>query len=322
MKQLLGKYDFMKKTALLLIFGIAISTLAEAQSSRWKRTRYEVLGGIGVTGFMGDLGGADEASFFIQDFDFQAQRPLLTVGARYKVLEPLAVKAAISYGWVSGSDELSENIYRQDRNLSFRSPIIEFGTQLEFSYLKEPVSHRYSLRRRRGGFSLQNIPINAYVFAGIAGFWFNPKGKDDQEGGSGKWVALQPLGTEGQGLMEGRDKYARIQVAFPLGLGFKYNIDRNFSIGAEFGARYTLTDYIDDVSTTYVDNEWLADYNPLAARIADKSIQTNDDTDPLPFVQYGAGNQRGESLYNDFYFFSLVYISYKLRTGRNGLPKF
>ena len=32
-------------------------------------------------------------------------------------------------------------------------------------------------------------------FVGVGGFYFNPKAKYE-----GKWVSLQPLGTEGQGL--------------------------------------------------------------------------------------------------------------------------
>ncbi|MCK9207752.1 MAG: DUF6089 family protein [Salinivirgaceae bacterium] len=312
----------MKRSYLLILTGlIVLPLLTQAQSNRWKRNRYEIVGGIGSTSFMGDLGGGKDASHFITDFNFTSQRPLLHAGFRFKVLEPLAVKTSISYGWVSGDDTKSDNIYRKDRNLSFRSPIVEFGSQLEFSIIKEPVTHRYSLRKGRK-FSLKQLSINTYVFAGIAGFWFNPKGLDDGPGGTGKWVSLQPLGTEGQGLMEGRKKYSRIQLAIPLGLGVKYPITRDISVGAEFGARYTFTDYIDDVSTTYIDKAWLASVDPLAARMADKSIQTNDDNDPLPNAEYGGGSQRGESRYNDFYFFSIVTISYKLRTGRNGLPKF
>lgn len=306
---------------LFLTFAFLIPASLSAQSSRWKRTRYEVVGGLGVTGFMGDLGGGDESSHFIGDFDFMSQRYVLSGGLRYKLLEPLAVKVTLAYGQLAGADSKAENKYRQDRNLTFRSPLLELGGQLEYSILKEPANHRYNLRRRKK-FSFKNIKINTYLFAGIAGFWFNPKGPDDGEGGSGDWVKLQPLGTEGQGLMEGREKYSRIQLAIPFGIGFKYNLNRKIAIGFEYGARWTFTDYIDDVSSTYIDNAWLAESSELAARMADPSIQTNDDSDPLPNVTYSAGNQRGEAKYNDFYMFSQITIAYKLRTGRNGLPKF
>lgn len=318
----LGKTKHMKRIALLLTIGVIfLSFNSNAQSRRWKRTRYEVTGGIGVTSVMGELGGGKESSRFISDFDFIAQRPVIQAGMRYKILEPLAVKGTLSFGMISAHDKNAKDPYRLDRNLSFRSTLTEFAGQIEYSIIKEPASQRYSLRRGRK-FSLRHIKVNTYLFAGIAGFYFNPKAKDIGEGGSGDWVALQPLGTEGQGLMEGREKYSRIQMSFPFGVGFKYNINRNIGVGLEFGARYTTTDYLDDVSSTYVDNAWLSASNPLAGRMADMSIQTNDGSDPLPNVTYGGGDQRGETKYNDFYMFSMVTIVYKLRTGRNGLPKF
>ncbi len=319
----MGKRKNMRKVYILFLISLIIlPIITSGKSRRWKRTRYELYGGLGVTAFMGDLGGGNNASHFVSDFDFTSQRPLISVGMRYKILETLAVKPTISYGMISGSDDKSKNIYRLDRNLSFRSQIVEFAAQLEYSIIKEPVSHRYSLRRRRRKFSLKNIKVNTYIFAGLAGFWFNPKGLDDGPNGTGKWVSLQPLGTEGQTLMEGRKKYSRIQLAVPFGVGFKYGITRQISVGLEFGARYTFTDYLDDVSTSYIDNKWLAKYDAQAARMADKSPWSEN---PLPSkagINYNPGGQRGESRYNDFYFFSLVTVVYKLRTGRNGLPKF
>jgi hypothetical protein len=271
---------------------------------------------------MGDLGGGAGSSHFISDFDFTSQRYLITGGVRYKILQPLSVKGAITYGMLSGDDAKAKDKYRKDRNLSFRSPIIEFSAQLEYSIIPEPLTQRYSSRRNKKFTFRSLLNINTYVFAGVAGFYFNPKAKDDGPGGTGKWVALQPLGTEGQGLMEGREKYHRFQLAIPFGFGLKYALNRQISVGLEYGARWTFCDYIDDVSTTYIDNNWLASKDPQAARLADKSIQTNDDSDPLPNVTYSAGERRGESKYNDYYMFTIVSVTYKLKTGKNGLPKF
>ncbi len=207
----------MRKIILLIIIGtILLPTFLFSQSSRWKRTRYEIVGGVGVIAFMGDLGGGNESSHFLSDFNFTSQRPVLSAGMRYKVLEPLAVKGTLTYGLVSANDAKSSNIYRQDRNLGFYSHIVEFATQVEFSIIKEPVSHRYSLRRKKK-FSLKSLQVNTYIFAGLAGFWFNPMGLDDGPEGTDKWVALQELGTEGQGLMEGREKYSRSRPGFVRG---------------------------------------------------------------------------------------------------------
>lgn len=306
---------------IILTLAFLIPIKAKSQRSRWKRTRYEVVAGIGSTGFMGELGGGAESSHFISDFDFSSQRYIVSAGMRYKILEPLAVKGSLYYGMISGNDNKAKDKYRLDRNLSFRSPIVELGGQLEYSIIKEPTTKRYS--RRRNKFSLKTLlTVNTYVFAGVSGFYFNPKGKDDGEGGTGDWVKLQPLGTEGQGLVEGRDKYSRFGVSIPFGFGFKYAITRKLAVGLEYGARWTFTDYMDDVSTTYIDPDWLSSVNPQAARMADKSLKyDNPEDDPSP-LGYGAGDQRGSPEYNDYYMYTQITIAYKLRTGRNGLPKF
>ncbi len=307
----------MKKNIIVFIILIVVPLSLFSQSNRWKRTRYEVVGGIGAIGFMGELGGGKEASHFISDFNFTSQRELISVGMRYKFLERLAGKGTLSFGHIYGNDNKSKNEARFKRNLSFRSPLLELAAQCEYSIVKEQVGRRRRMRRRRGRGSfmrsLKNININTYIFAGVAGFWFNPRGKDDGPGGTGEWVSLQPLGTEGQGLMEGRKKYHRIAVAIPFGVGFKYNLDKRWSIGLEYGGRWTFTDYMDDVSTSYVDNKWLAQHSELAARMADKS-----NTD----IVYEPGGQRGDSRSDDYYMFSLITVTYKLKTGRNGLPKF
>lgn len=311
-----------RSLTILLLLLLVLPEMAEAQATRWKRTRYELVGGVGVSTFVGELGGKNGGNgHFMSDYDFLSQRFVLQGGMRYKILNPLAVKGTLSYGMLAGNDNKTDEDYRRDRNLSFRTNIWELGVQLEYSIIPEPINYRSRRRRKFTWRSL--LDINTYVFAGVSAFYYNPKGHDDGPDGTGKWVALRELGTEGQGLMEGREKYSRIAIAFPFGVGFKYALSRTMSIGLEFAPRYTTTDYIDDVSTTYVDNDWLKEKRgDLAARMADKSIQTNDSKDPLPNVKYGPGDQRGESKFNDFYMFSVVSINYKLKTGRNGLPKF
>jgi len=295
---------------LLIVLILPIISFSQ-RSSRWKRTRYEIVAGTGTSNFLGELGGSDQSGAnFLSDFEISTSRPLLHGAFRYKILEPLAVKSQITYGWVQGNDETTNNPYRQNRNLKFYSPIIEFGAQIEYSLIKEKTGHRYNLRRTKG--LQQLLRVNTYIFTGIAGFWFNPKGQDS----TGTWHALQPLGTEGQGLVPTRDFYSRFSASIPFGVGFKYGITRKLSVGLEYGMRYTFTDYIDDVSTTYYDNDLLRlNRGNLAAELADPNL------DLIP-GQTAPNQQRGNPRNNDAYMFTLITVSYKLNTGRNGLPKF
>jgi hypothetical protein len=133
----------------------------------------------------------------------------------------------------------------------------------------------------------------------------------------GEWVELQPLGTEGQGASEsGKSKYSRIQLAIPIGFGFKYNFDRSWGIQLQYGIRKTFTDYIDDVSTVYYDREDLVASNgTLAAIMADKS------TGEFDYITE-VGEQRGDSSNKDTYMFAVLSIVYKFRGGRSSYPLF
>ena len=300
----------MKKLILLLIAFTFVTQVDAQYSNRWKRYRYEVVYGLGVTNFLGELGGADkEGTNFLRDFEFSMTRPAASIGMRYKILEKLSAKGALSYGILRGDDKTTNEIYRQNRNLNFYAHLVEFSGQMEYSLIREKIGHRYNLRRVRG---LKGFKLNTYIFVGVAGFWFNPYGKNSQ---TEEWVALQPLGTEGQGMVPSRERYSRIQVAIPFGIGFKYGLNREWSIGVEFGARKTFTDYIDDVSTTYYDNDALAAIDPLIAQMADPSLGT------VP-GQTEANQQRGDPSDYDAYMFMMITLNYKLKTTRKGLPKF
>jgi len=270
--------------------------------------RYEIFYGLGATNFLGELGGADqEGTNFVRDLEFSMTRPLFSLGIRYRITETVSTKTMLSYGWLRGDDKLTNERFRHYRNLAFRSPIAEFSNQFEYSIIREKQGHRYNLRRVRG---LKGFKTNTYFFAGFGVIYFNPKNKYN-----GKWYALQPLGTEGQGLVPTRQKYSRISMCIPYGIGFKYGLNRRLNIGLEFGARKTFTDYIDDVSTTYFDNQMIREAKgDVAAYLADPSDHTYPN-------QTAAYQQRGDAKDKDSYMFLILNLTYKLYTTRRGLPK-
>jgi hypothetical protein len=310
----------MKKILFLFVCCLLIWQYSNAQlGTHWKKIRHEVTFGVGTSNFMGELGGANQAgTYFVRDFEFKSTRPTFHLGYRYKLAESWAVKTGLFYGWVHGDDSFAapkgddaihpEN-FRYNRNLSFRSPIVELSANIEYSIIKERYGHRYDLRRVKGKANKPNL----YVFTGISAFYFNPKAVWPEEvGGDGEWHALQPLGTEGQGIVPTRDKYNRICVAIPAGFGLTYLLDRNWAVGFEYGFRYTFTDYIDDVSTTYVDPSIFDD--PMAAYFSNPSINDWNGGATL--------NQRGDNRRNDIYMFLTLNVSYKIRPRYSGAPKF
>ena len=300
----------MKKTIFLLVLSVLLVSFS-SHAQRWKRTRYEAVFGLGASNYLGELGGADQiGTNFIKDLELGMTRLAMSVGLRYKLTGAVSLKSTLSYARIKGDDKLTKEPSRNNRNLSFKSPIIELSVQIEPSIIKERVGHRYRFKGIKGK---KGFFLNTYPFIGIAVFYFNPKAKF-----GGKWHALQPLSTEGQGFFDTRKKYSRIQIAIPYGMGFKYGYKRNWSFGLELKIRKTFTDYLDDVSTTYISNSFIYQVKgPVAAALADMS----DGSKPN---KTAAGQQRGDIKDKDSYFSAIFSLNYKFRwkKRRRSRPKF
>ena len=213
---------------------------------------------------------------------FQLFRPQAGIFVRYNVNDYFSTRLNFNYASIKGDDAIEG----RSRNLNFKSTLMEFGLTAEFNVLGYQP---YALYR----------VFSPYLFAGVAGFSFNPQGELD-----GDWHALQPLGTEGQGLNQypERKAYSRLGFALPFGAGVKYAVNDKWNVGIQVGARYTFTDYLDDVSTTYIsDGEMLEGNGELAAALANKS-----GTAVL------TGQERGDDSNNDWYMIAEIFVSYNL----------
>jgi hypothetical protein len=300
-----------KNLFLVLVFILALTTNSDAQRlrSRWKAYRYEWSAGVGASNFLGDLGGANQiGTNGFKDLELSLTRPSFTVGLKYKLTESIALHSHATYGQVRGDDKLTDEFFRNNRNLNFKSNIYEFNINVEYAFLSSRQGGIYRLRgvKRSSSFEAQG-----YVFAGLGVFNFNPKGQYND-----KWYNLQPLGTEGQGISEARKKYNRTQVCIPIGIGGRYFFNRRMGIGVEFGIRKTFTDYIDDVSKTYYDKQAISQANgTIAGFLSDPSLNSST-------PQTNLGSQRGDAIDNDSYMFLMFSFHYKLRTGRSNFPVF
>jgi len=276
--------------ALIFLFLVGISTELSAQ--RWKKNRSFITVHLGGSNFLGELGGSsDIGSFGLKDFDIQSTRMILGAGYSYRVTERLNLKVNGYYGWIGGDDSHTTQINRSLRNLHFRSILAEVSGQAELYLTLQNTGPQWGRRKTN------RMPITTYLFAGVGGVYTNPKAKYID----GSWHALQPLGTEGQGLVETRSPYSLITMSFPYGVGVKYEINRRYHLGFEYGMRLTLSDYLDDVSTTYFDvNKIRAEKGDIAAYFSNPA----DPTDPNYISGTKAGNQRGNPANNDSYMFA------------------
>jgi len=322
------------RKSLLLITLFILPLIASAQYKGARGTRFkkannfankknkprkEWVLGVGAANFLGELGGANrEGTNFVRDLEFSATRPSVAIGLRYKFSKRWAVKGGFHYLLLSGDDKLTKEPFRSNRNLHFRSHVFELSAQAEFYFTKEQQGHIYKIKNAKG---MKSYDYQGYLFVGVGGFYFNPQAKY-----RGNWVSLQPLGTEGQGLPGGKKKYSRVSICIPYGIGGKYAINKEWAVGLELGIRKTFTDYIDDVSGNYYDNDDIFQARgATAAYLADPSLMNYPAElggNSTPYNQTAVGQQRGDPKDKDSYFFLNVTVNYKVPYKRKTRSKF
>jgi len=291
-----------------IVLGITLSH-STASAQYYQRPLPELSIGIGATNFLGDLGGRDQfGSDFIWDLELSQTSPAVKISYMHFVNNWSGIRYNFAWGQIAGDDALTAETFRSNRNLHFRSSIIEMSAVYEIHIFKEKATTRYSLRDQRMRLiGMKGGQMGTYIFAGLGTAYTNPKAQLD---GSGAWIALAPLGTEGQGLPGGPDPYNRFALAFPMGFGFRFARNRNLTISLELGYRITTSDYLDDVSTDYYDNQTLQNIRgDLAASLA------NPSSGPSTWTQ--AGEQRGDPTDNDGYMFLTINGHYKFHTKNN-----
>lgn len=255
---------------LLLCFSYAVQAQSFMRPNEWKKYKREVFATIGTSNFLGDLGGqaGKGKDYSPADLNFSQSRTAVGVGARYKLQRSVNVAGKLSYLNVKGNDAKTKDIYRNNRNLNFKSNIYEFSVRLEAGYQSTKRGRsRYGIKKSYG--RMKNITHNLYAFAGVGAFYFNPKGKT----ADGEWVTLSNLHTEGQGLPGGPKQYSKFSFSLPVGAYYKLTINKIWSVGLEFNYRKTFTDYIDDVGSSYYDPVALsAAYGPVSVQMADPNL--------------------------------------------------
>ncbi len=275
------------KLYILLIFSICTMSL----KSQWL---WDFGVNASAANYLGDIGGgAGTRRDFVSDLKLAKTRWNFGGFARYKYSPKLSVKLALDYLRLEGDDKLSANPGRQARNFNFRNDIYDLGLTGEyFFYENNDLGNTY---RYRNGF-------RAYIFAGVGGFYSNPKTLY-----KGEWIALQPLATEGV-------HYRKMVMNIPMGVGFYLTLNKKNRIGFEINYRKTFTDYIDDISGNYPQTA-PTDYDPTIVLRANELKGSQLDLDNpglLDSHQFG-GYKRGDSKHKDAYLTVGFSYSYVLR---------
>jgi hypothetical protein len=269
----------MLKRGIFFFFLFLFSTLGFSQ-------RHELGLFAGGSYYLGDLNPSHH---------FALSKPAVGIVYRYNINPRWAIRVNAIFGSIEGSDELTNN--HNPRNLSFKSPVTEFSTQLELNFLQFYTKS-------------DNYIFSPYIFLGLGLFNINPEAEY-----LGTWYELQPLGTEGQGIVSGKKLYSLTNISVPFGIGIKIGLFKAVCLGLEWGMRKTYTDYIDDVSTTYIDPALFSkgndNYTQIASILADRSD-----------IKHIGGAQRGNSSNNDWYNFYGLTLTFHLGKKSSSCPAF
>ena len=250
----------------------------------------------------GEIGLSAGATHYFGDLNTRAKlnRPKFAVGAffRKQFGNYIGLRVSAHYTQLGYSDIYNtHNEYQRRRNLSFNSNVFELALQGDFNFFKFVPGDPYHA-------------FTPYITLGAGIFSYDPYAFLD-----GKKVMLRPLGTEGQGTPAYPDRtaYNTMGFCFPFGVGVKYALNDRMNVGFEVTHRFTNTDYLDDVSKTYVGADKfppLPDGTPSAAQLLqDRSYETGD-------IIGIEGRQRGYSKQKDQYVIAEVTFSFNLTSYR------
>lgn len=279
----------MFRTFLLLTVLVSISFLATAQREAVVQEG-EFGVGLGAGHYFGDL-----------NTRAHLNRPKIagTAFFRKNFGNYIAVRVGASFARLGYSDIYNtHNEYMTQRNLSFNSNVWELALQGDFNFFRfMPGEPGYN--------------FTPYVTFGVGVFNYDPFAILN-----GQKYFLRPLNTEGQGntMYPDRKPYGSMAFCIPFGAGVKYSINERINVGFEIVHRVTGTDYLDDVSKTYVDPSifpTLPDGSPSPAYLLhDRSYEVVNEPIGIP------GRQRGISTQKDQFVTAIFYISFNLQSYR------
>ena len=300
------------RTFVLICLLLGFTSRSFSQSITTGNGKIEFGLGLGPMFFLGDLGGNKGIgkSTWLKDVSFPLTKLSKGLYVNIYPAEWLGFRVAVNQSKLEGYDSVIVDkggleYYRKVRNLMFRTNIWEAYAGLEI--YPTVFFERYDGLKGK---------FRPYAVAGIGAFHFNPKGKYyDNATHTATWVDLKPLRLEGQGMAEYPDRkpYSLTQIEIPMGFGFKYYIKENMYVGLEVLHRQTFTDYVDDVSTTYIDPNLFPNYlTPDQAAMANQLYYRQNYVPFSASARVPQDPQRGDATQNDAFFSSILRFGWRL----------
>jgi len=296
-----------KYTATLFLMLVALGSHAQ----QWRKVSSLEFGIMG--------GGSNYQGELTNSF-FESKGTHLAMGilTRYNPNERVTFRLQAVRGKISGDDRWYPSISERNvRNLDFESVLWDFKAGLDINL------RVLDFKQTRGVIPYVTTGLSVFKFNPTAQFLYDPNSPHVNRVGSSyttlqsrneELVELQPLSTEGQQTTQynERERYSLTQLAVPLGFGVKFRLSEDWVMGLEYVIHKTFTDYLDDVSSSYIESSYIeGQYGPMAAAMADRSRVLNE-----------AGVSRGDDSNNDWYAIFGLNLTYRINLSGVRCPEF
>ncbi len=238
---------------------------------------FSLIAGSGMTAYFGELNDDNRIRQEFSNF---------SLGLEARLLSRVAARAEVIYYSLEGDDLYAEDSsFNRQRNLSFFSRNVEANLQGIFF-----------LRKYRGDY-FKRWAIDPYMGLGVGVTTYSPTAELDSI-----TYKLRDLETEGE-------EYGRFALVLPLTFGVKLRMNEFINFNMELGYRYAFTDYLDDVSTVFIEND-----GSISGRLSNRKdeVLTRDNeffiVNQEHYDAQVAGAPRGNPDRRDSY----LYISFRL----------
>lgn len=279
---------------------------------------------VGISDLWGDIGTQSPIDHYTNGKYFKQVFFMGGIFARYSAHPSLGFRLNLDYGTLYATDEWNEKkamkakttdddaYQRYLRNQDAKVNVWETSLVAEFFPLRLNSESRSASRR-----------LQPYILAGVGLFHQHNYASVVHAGTKAKkWVDVNDIPLEGEGLTFVNEtpgfsrKVKQFQFAAPVGLGLRWDINNEVSVGVEYMYRITTTDRLDKVSSQYPTDEYYdARLSPedatLAKAIVDKTWVIDPSFQRKPWATRG-----NKDVFDGYSTFSVMLI-YRLNANKN-----
>lgn len=260
-----------RKIAFLIIISVLLSSPLQSQKN-------EIGLLVGGANYLGDI-----------SFHLSKTRPAFGIFFKNHYQNKFSYLFYLKNLSIHADDSDTPDGPRKWRNLRLKNNITELSSSIQYNILQ------INDLGNKGKYNYKAL-LNIHI--GTTFFYHNPKGSIY---GSNNWVFLQPLQTE-------NIKYSLFGIGILYGFSINVNY-KNINFGIQFDYVKTFTDYLDDISTVFMEP---ASQSEQTQNYANQTHLGNIRPDNLIYFQ--AGNIRGNPKNKDGYFNFGIRVSKNLYT--------